>query len=353
LVLNTFSDPYVAFAFWAGITALGLTLLMALVIVYLRLKLRKNQRLEAAFMALWRPILLEAVSVSEPPLLPALHPWERLFFLKLWNYLQESLRGSANDRLNELARSLQCDIAARSFLKKGKRAERLLAILTLGHLRDRASWEGLAAQATSPDSVASIHAARALIKIDSLRATEYLLPLMLERIDWDIAYVVSFLGEARQTFGLQLDKSILNMNKQHWPRALQLADALNLQLPLKSMLFILDNCQSVDALVAALHLSPEPELLPTVRSYLQHPDWRVRVEVARFLGRFGDSSDIASLQLLLHDLQWWARYQAAQALASMPFFGLEELKALRAQTHDVLASDMLDHVLAEHNTVPT
>lgn len=352
-MLNTFSDPYVVFAFRVGITAIGLTLLMVLVIVVMRFRMRNSRRREEVFIARWRPLLLEAVSETERQALPELHARDQLFFLKLWNYLQESLRGSANDRLNELARSLRCDVAARSLLKKGKRAERLLAILTLGHLRDQTAWEDLAVQATRADSLASIHAARAMTKIDPLRATERLLPLLLTRDDWGITQVAGFLGEARQAFWLQLDKNILNMNKQHWPRALQLADALNLQLPLKSLLFILDNCRSVDALVAALHIASEPRLLPAVRRYLQHPDWRVRVEVARFLSNFGDMSDIPSLQQLLEDKQWWVRYQAAQSLASMPFFGLEELKALRTQIDDVLAINMLDHVSAERNTVLT
>ena len=90
-------------------------------------------------------------------------------------------------------------------------------------------------------------------------------------------------------------------------------------------------------------------LLPTVRHFLQHPDWRVRVEAARILGSFGDETDILSLQQLLQDGQWWVRYQAAQALASMPFFGPEALLTLRNQTHEALTVDMLDHVLAERN----
>ncbi len=352
-MFNTFSDPYLAFAFRAGFAALGLTLLLVLVIVCLRLRLQQSLRREEKFIALWRPLLLETVGDASFKALPVLHARDHLFFLKLWNYLQESLRGPSNDRLNELARRLQCDTAARQFLKRGKRAERLLATLTLGHLRDRASWRDLAAQAKGPDRVASIHAARAMIKIDPLRATKRLLPLLLARTDWDITQIAGFLGEARQAFWLRLAKNILTVDDQHWPRALQLADALRLELPLKSMLFILKHCRSVEALVAALHMASGLPLLPTVRGYLQHPDWRVRVEVARFLSSFGDVNDVPSLQLLLQDGQWWVRYQAAQSLANMPFFGRDALEALRAQTHDALAMGMLDHVLAERSADQT
>lgn len=352
-MLNTFSDPYAAFAFKVGLGAIGLTLVLVLVIVSLRLRLRTNLRREQDFMAIWRPLLLGAVSDDQPAdrtvPLPILRARDELFFLKLWNYMQESLRGSANDRLNELARRLRFEVTARGLLKKGKRAESLLATLMLGHLRDAPSWEALAAQAGSPDSLASLHAARALTRIDPLRATEQLLPLFLTRTDWGITQVASFLGESRRAFGLQLARHILTVDERHWPRALQLADALRVELPQKTMLLILAGSQSIEALVAALHLATGLPLLPTVRRFLQHPDWRVRVEAARFLSSFGDESDILSLQQLLQDSQWWVRYQSAQALASMPFFGPEALKALRDQTSDALIADMLDHVLAERN----
>lgn len=352
-MLNTFSDPYLTLAFRIGIAAVILTMLMALMIVYLRLNLRRNLRLEAEFIALWRPILLEAISEDALQRVPVLSGRNQLFFLKLWNYLQESLRGSANDKLNELARRLHCDVAARNFLEKGNRSERLLAILTLGHLRDEASWDDLALQVAKPDSLASIHAARALIKIDPLRGTEWLLPLLLERRDWDITQIANFLGEARQAFWLQLTKNILKVDQKQWTRALQLADALHLQLPVKSILFILRNTKSVHTLVAALHLASDAKLLPAVRYYWQHSDWQVRVEVARFLSNYGDENDIPLLQLLLHDEQWWVRYQAAQSLAKLPFFGPQQLGALSKKTADVLAIDMLSHVLAEHHNSMT
>lgn len=51
-VPNNFSDTCVALAFWVGITALGLTLLLLLVIVCMRTRLRKIGRKEEDFIAL-------------------------------------------------------------------------------------------------------------------------------------------------------------------------------------------------------------------------------------------------------------------------------------------------------------
>lgn len=344
---NTLSDPYQALAFWVGFSALGMTLLLILGIVCLRLKLRQSMRREAAFITLWRPVLLEAISEGAPEMPAALHARDELYFLKLWNYLHESLKGPASDRLNALARQLHCDKTARNLLKKGHRAERLLALLTLGHLRDQASWDELAQQATQSDSLASIYAARALISIDPLRGTELMLPLMLTRQDWDITQIANFLGEANQAFWLLLSKNILEIDKQLWTRALLLAEALHLQLPLPSMQFILIHYGSVDTLVAAMRMASSLKLLPAARSFLHHPHWRVRVEAVRFMGQFGGVADLPMLQSLLQDEQWWVRYRAAEALADMPFFGTGKLRELRGQATDKQALAMLDHVLAE------
>jgi hypothetical protein len=347
-VPNTFSDPYLQAAFWIGTAALLLTLLLFLVIVFLRLRLRKSHRQEAVFIALWRPLLLEAISDENEQALPELLVRNQLYFLKLWNYLHESLRGSASERLNHLARRLGCDVSARKLLKNGTRPERLLAILTLGHLRDQASWDALCLQAATPDPLASIHAARALIKIDPLRGTQWLYPQLLKRQDWDISQIANFLSEAKMAFWLQLTTTILKTDQRDWTRALQLADALHLQLPLNTMQFIIRHCWSADTLVAAFQLSSDRQLLPVVRTYLLHGHWQVRVAVARFLSELGDASDIALLEQLLHDSQWWVRYQAAQSLANVPYYGYQKLLALRAETSEALAADMLDHVLAEH-----
>jgi hypothetical protein len=348
-VFNTFSDPYIQFAFDLGLAAVALTVVLVAVIIRLRLGLQKSQRLEKAFIDVWRPILLQSISSKVMPDLPEIPASNQVFFLKLWNYLQESLRGTTSERLNEVALKLGCDAAAGALLKKGNRAERLLAILTLANLRDRKSWDALVVQASMGDSLASIHAARALINIDPLEGTSLLLPMLLQRRDWDIAQLANFLGAAKQAFWLHLSKNILKIDKALWTRALQLANALNLQLPQRSMRYIIEHCDSAETLVTAIRHATGLELLPLVRNYLDHPDWHVRVEAIGFLQRFGDMKDAEALKAGLEDPQWCVRYAVAQALASMPFFGPAQLLALRARTHDDTALAMLDHVLAEHH----
>ena len=353
-MFSTPSDPFAAFAFQVGVAALLLVLLMLVQIVVLRFKLQHRQKREAAFNAVWRRLLVEAVSADVLlTRLPALRPGDEVFFFRLWNYLQGSLRGSANERLNRVARHLCCDQHARADLRHGNRAERLMAIVMLGQLRDVDAWDLLANQVGLPDPLASLNAARALVQIDPLKAIDLLLPKLVSRKDWDINQVANFLrGPAQQAFGLLLHKNILQMQRQDWLRTLQLAAALRLTLPEKILQIVMQQPPDAQTLAAAIYLAADLRLLPQIRKLLGHADWRVRVQAARYLGSYGDNTDVQSLQNLLGDPQWWTRFEAAQSLLRMPFFGRQKLLLLRGQVQCTQELAMLDHVLAEALLAP-
>ena len=344
---STFSDPYAAAAFGVGAVALSLTALLVGLIVALRLRMQRVRRQEQAFTARWRPVLLDALSHDTVPQLPRLARRDQINFLTLWVYLQESLRGSANTRLNVLARQLDFDETAARLARTGRRAQRLLGILTLGHLRNPAAWDALALQSASADAMISLYAAQALTRLDPPRATALLLQSLVGREDWSLLQVAALLADARSDFGLRLDTTLTRLDPLLWQRALQLADALRLSLPLQVLLHILHHSPSAETLIAALRLAADPALLPAVRGFLPHDQWRVRVEAVRFLSRFGDAGDVPLLEHLLQDEQWWVRYEAGRALLQMPFYGSASLLALERSTGDRRASVMVGHVLAE------
>lgn len=346
MVYSTLSDPFLQLAFWVGTGALGFTLLLGAQIVLLRMALRRRQRREKAVIEKWRP-LLNAAMFGEPlPSLPPLLPQEHNIFFKLWIHLHQSLRGDASAGLNAVAYRLQCDSIARGLLRRGRRAQRLLAILVLGHMRDRSAWQALMEQARLEDSTTSIQALWALVQIDAQPAVQQMLSLCIERRDWSLSQVVNILRDAGEVCVPVLAEAIEENNMDTLPRILRLAEALRVNLPAPLLAGLLRH-RSINVLAATLRLVGTPALLDEVRAHLAHADWSVRVQVAKALGRIGDRSDVARLQQLLADPQWWVRYRAAQALVALPFLSSQEIEALRASATDRYAGDMLGQVFAE------
>jgi hypothetical protein len=148
-------DPILAVAFWTGIGALFLTLLLAAQIVRLRVALRRRQRREARVLARWRPLLNSAIVGEVPGALPPLAANERDHFIKLWVHLQASLRGEAGAALNDIAHRLQLDLEARgmqtraiddsatTFQRDKPALERLLPLLEA----DFGAWDGFGGMA--------------------------------------------------------------------------------------------------------------------------------------------------------------------------------------------------------------
>jgi HEAT repeats len=328
--------------------ALALTALLLLLTVALRISLKRRERHTLQFIAVWRPVLMNALNDPLGCALPVLQARDWLSFFKLWNYLQESLRGEATDSLNQVARRLHADTRARNLLRQGDRAERLIAILTLGNLRDRESWDDLLASAAGRDTIASLNAARALIQIDPIAGVDHLMPLVLSRQDWDIARLARMLGEARVAFGQLLTHTIVGQKAHPLLRALQLVEALRLQLPSTTLLYLLHRRHQPPAvLAAALRVPQGAAALPTVRELLGHREWRVRAQAVYALSRIGDAADVPLLTAGLQDEEWWVRYAAANALASLPFLGHEGLAALQSTMPDAAARQMLAQVSAE------
>jgi HEAT repeat protein len=346
--MNFGGDPILAAAFWTGIAALLLTLLLGVQILRLRIGLRVRERRRARTWARWRPILNAAIVGEAPPQLPRLPAAERLHFIKLWIHLQSSLRGEAGAALNDIVRRLGLDLEARAMLGRRARTERLLAALMLGHLGDRQAWAQLLRLAGLDDPTLSLTALWALVRIDPQAAAEYLTPLFIEREDWAISHVAGILQQAGTPVAAVLAGMLPRLDAQRLPRAMRIAEALRVELPAEALATALSN-ESIAVLTAALRIVNTPLLSGPVRALLQHEDWQVRVQAAKALGRIGGRADTERLVALLADREWWVRYRAAQALVELPWLKRADLDALRATLQDRFAADMLAQVMAEQD----
>ncbi|MCX7171704.1 MAG: HEAT repeat domain-containing protein, partial [Proteobacteria bacterium] len=248
-MLNTHFDPYLQFAFWTGIGAVVLALLAAALIIHLRFALIRRTRREQAFQAVWRPLLVKAlVSKTHSPL-PTMKAGEHVFFLRLWVQLQESIRGPDSPGLLDVAYRVGCDRFSRDLVMAGNPAERLLAILALGHLRDRSAWRLLVKVAHATDTISSFSALRALVQIDAEAAAAELTPLLLQRNDWPLARIAALLQSVQAAFAEQLLEAAEHAEDGQLIKTLRYIEALRRQLPIPRLSRLLSGDQPADIII--------------------------------------------------------------------------------------------------------
>jgi len=248
-------------------------------------------------------------------------------------------------------------------LRRGDLRERLLAIVTLGQLRERAAWDQLLTMAQREGVLLSVAAARALVMIDPTKAVPELIPLLMRRADWPASRVANMLQlagadvisdqianaalksalEEREPNANGNDKSATK-DPARLVRYLELAYNV---AALPAARAIAELSQDPEVLAACLRLLNSGDDLPVVRECLSHEDSRVRVQAAAALGRLGEDDDEERLVPMLSDREWWVRYRAAQALSRLPHMREPKLKTIQAAQSDAFARDMLAQVMAE------
>jgi HEAT repeat protein len=331
-----------------------LALLLLLKIILLRLKLIRRTRRGKQIESVCQP-LLAATIAGESVSLPGLPKGDEIFALNLWNHLQESLRGVAGERLNALANRCGLTPYVYGLLRKKDLRSRLIALKTLGHLGDRMMWDEIQALTRSPDPQLSLVAVRTLYQIDPDTALIETVTQLIEREDWSVAQLMILIEEvaARSTFILLTDAasrlaastdpaSLVKLR-----RLLRLLEVAPSHRVLPTVRAILAATEDDEVVAQCLKFLNEPDDLPLVRKYLTHPNWVIRLQAVRMIGRIGLKEDEPRLRALLHDSVWWVRYRSAEALVSVTHGNIQALSRLKEGMKDRYARDMLEMVMTE------
>ncbi len=347
------SGTLIWIAFAAGLVSLGLTVLLALQVTWMRAMKRRRDRRHLRCLDTWRPILYQA-AMGETPEVPALAPKDEASVLLLWNQLQDGLRGrTAREGLNRVAHAVDALAAARRALRRRGAQDRLLALRTLRHLGEPDDFELVRPFLDEPGSTICLAAARALFHVDRTAATPELWRRLRRRTDWPLAQVSAVLhdadlGEAEMTaLAAAFAAQVPGLEIAELRRLLPLLSVFGERAAANVVRRLLAPSQVPEVLTAALKQARGEELLPDVVRLCGHPAWPVRTQAATALGRLGGPAQLDLLLTMLADRQWWVRYRAAQALLSGRFGDPEELSRLRGQLQDRFARDILTHVLAE------
>jgi HEAT repeat protein len=257
--------------------------------------------------------------------------------------------------MNSVAVEAGIDRVARRLLNRRSIRKKLLAVVTLGQLRDKSQWEKLCQMALSDHALLSLAAAQALARIDRKEAVPIIVPLIVRRVDWPTAKVASILEEiGPDLVAKSLADAVMEAPVEEMQRLIPYLETCHDAIALPVVHRILKDPPHDKVIGPCLYVIGkfrDKNDIKLVRQYLTHPRWHVRAYAAACLGRIGTKEDETKLAALLADSEWWVRYRAAQAIMDLPFSSLERIRQLKEYRNDRYARDILEQVIAEKRLI--
>jgi len=350
------SDLVLTVAHWLSIAVVALVLFLMAYILFLRVLLLLKERRFHDLSMTWSPILLSGKG-NEPDRLPHINYADRFSFLILWNKLRAEKDEDVNmrDWMNSVAVATGIDRVARRLLEKRSIRKKLLAVVTLGQLRDKSQWDKLCQIAVSDHALLSLAAAQAIARIAREAAAPIFIPLIVRRVDWPAAKVASILGEiGPDLVSKPLADAVINAPNDEMRRLIPYLETCHGFVALPVVRRILKDPHDDKVIGPCLYVIGkfrDEKDLQLVRQYLAHSRWHVRAQAAACLGRIGIKGNEKNLVTLLTDPEWWVRYRAAQAIVDLSFSSLERIHKLKEELDDRYARDILEQVIAEKRLI--
>lgn len=312
-----------------------------------RAKVRRRQRVTDV----WQP-LLDRYPREPLETLPSLTRRDHLVFLSLWNEQYEATAESGRMHLIRMARRVGAGRLAKDLLRARPLRRKILAVVTLGRLRDRSVWQHVSVLLTHPNSFLAFHAVQALLLIDAKAAIPLVLPLIGQRTDWSPLRIASMLSTAEPDLAsITIAQAAITGDPDIRPRLIRHLPLT--QSPKGLMIlrqFIHETAPSDDTLAACVYVFGEfrdQADLPFIRRHLSHPAWYVRVQAAAALGKLGTHDDEARLIALFEDEHWWVRYRAGEALAGLSSMTEEKLEQLQETLVTPEAQEIVAPIIAK------
>jgi hypothetical protein len=341
-------------AWWLAIVLLVWIVGMLLTLWLLRMYRRWREPARKALTERLTQALLQVALGDELPLSAfAVQASERRLLLRLWLQMQMVLRGQASDRLCELGRRLGLQHWAWAQADSRHYAPRMVALLSLGFLRqtDRLAW--LQSRLQQGHSHTAIHAGRAMLELDADAHAWSVARALLDKTELDLSLTAVMFKpyRARLTPAMLSLWSDLTARESEQDAAwrvrwLRLARALQLQRPSAWLAPMLQDDVEMEALIAAIRLFQAEQGVAPLLKLADHSDWRVRAQVARALSYLGGVDNAPLLVRLTTDHEWWVRFRSAQALLCLPGVTAAQAQDWVSQTGDRYADQMMKAVCA-------
>jgi len=349
--LDISNDGMIELALWlTKAILLFATIIISQIIIIRSIILVQEKRTEK-FRKIWRIVINEAI-FEEPETLPSLPKKYMRQFMAEWNIFFFSLKGESHHQLVSLAKRVNADRIAMTYLIARQPRVRMLGITTLGHMKIEKAWFLLLSISKTSDTVISLSAFRAMLHINPARATEDLFEQIISRNDWPSHNVVQILGDVdKQLIFPRMRKALLISNEEDQAKLLQLLEALHCRDLLPEIRELLKGNPDGRIISLCLQLIYQPEGREIALKYIDYFRWHVRVHAATALGRIGNPDDVNVLIKMMEDKEWWVRYRAACAINEMPFITIDKLQAIKDTMSDRYARNMMEHVIAERSLI--
>lgn len=344
-------DRVTTVALWSIAGVLVTTLILFLYTLGLRAATVIRARSRARFIRDWRIIFVRAMMSENEALnitLPRIRRSNRTDLLEEWNAARSIIEGSAADNIIELARRAGVTKLAARLLRKRRVRPRILAAQTFGNLRDADRYDDLRVLVESSNTALSITAVMALAQIDPDKGIGVFIPMIEKRRDWPRNRVSIALREAgSERISEPMYRAIRSAEDANKAYLLQFAQLVESEVLDALIDDIIRENNDPAVLNAALKLVRGYRGVPRIASLTQHETWYVRMQTAKVLGRMGQEEHLSLLESMLDDREWWVRYRAAQAIASLPFLGPNQLRQMPERQTDRYAADILRQAIAE------
>lgn len=344
-------DRVTTVALWSIAGVAVTTAVLFIYTIALRAATIVRARNRKRFIREWRIIFAASMMSENEALnrqLPRIRRSDRNDLLQEWSSARSIVEGSAADNLIALARRAGVPRLAERLFRKRRIRPRILAVQTLGNLRETKYRDEIIALVDHPNTALSITAAMALVQIDPDKGVNVFVPMIETRRDWPknrVSIILRAAGSARISEPMyRAIRSATSDNKAYLLQFAQLAESDVLDALLDELL---NESEDPGVLNAALKLVRGYHGVPRIAALTQHDAWFVRMQTAKVLGRVGQQEHLSLLESLLDDKEWWVRYRAAQAIASLPFLGPNQLRQLCEHQGDPYAADMLQQAIAE------
>jgi len=345
--LNSISDPVLFYLASSVVVINALVILLLIQVISIRIYGVYRHRTEAIGRDIWRPVLAE-VMLAYPDNIPRLQRKHRHVFLHEWNKFYFMLRGETTGRLQRLSRQLGLDVVAKRYIRNKSMRNKLLGIVTLGHMQDISSWNQLIDFVHSEHSILSLTAAQALVDIDSKNAMTFLMPHIIKRRDWPLARVAMMINTSdSKQLTATMRKAIEQASEEDIPYILKFLSSTHFDPEISKLCNQLGNSSDNRIIATCIKIAKDEHGLKLARKHANNPEWYIRLHVAAVLGRMGLQEDVDILIKLMSDTEWWVRYRSAQSLAQMPFIDAGRLQEIHDSLDDRYARDILQQVISE------